>query len=156
MNRKTFDKQFSTISSFMDKRPEIPYILKTCMFIPDEKNWKIWTDPWNTKLTFSSKNKKPSVEFNEIDISKLFLPCSDLGYINLNMQLEGFEKEIIFSIGENTYLLEFGLYIRLTLYGQIINPLTFGLEPLCYFATKSKLPKHKKFGEVLFEEIYKK
>ena len=156
MNRKTFNKQFSTISSFMDKHPEIPYILKTCMFIPDEKNWKIWTNPWNTKLTFFSKNKKPSIEFNLVDIGNLSFPCSDFNYFDSNKQLEGFEKEIQFSIEENTYLLEFGLYIRLTLYGEIINPLTFGLEPLCYFATKSKLSKHKKFGEVLFEEISKK
>ena len=156
MNRKTFDKQFSTISSFMDKRPEIPYILKTCMFIPDEKNWKIWTNPWNTKLTFSSKNKKPSVEFNFVDIGNLSFPCLDLNYFALNKELKEFEKEICFSIEENIYSLEFGLYIRLSLYGKIINPLTFGLEPLCYLATKSKLPKHKKFGEVLFEEISKK
>jgi hypothetical protein len=137
----------------MDKHPEIPYILKTCMFIPDEKNWKIWTDPWNTKLTFSSKNKKPFIEFNFADISEFSFPCLDLNYFNSNKQLEGFEKEIFFCVGKDSYLLEFGSYIRLTLYGQIINPLTFGLEPLCYFATKSKLPKHKKFGEVLFEEI---
>ena len=156
MNRKTFDKQFATISSFMDKRPEISYILKTCLFIPDEKDWKVWINPWNAKLTFSSKNKKPSINFNFIDISKFSFPCLDLNYFNSNKELEGFEKEICFSVEENTYSLEFGLYIRLTLHGQIINPLTFGLEPLCYFATKSKLPKYKKFGEVLFEEISKK
>lgn len=156
MNRKTFDKQFSTISSFMDKHPEIPYILKTCIFIPDEKNWKIWTDPWNTKLTFSSKNKKPSIDFGFVDIGNFSFPCSDFNYFNSNKQIEEFEKEIFFCVGEDAYLLEFGLYIRLTLYGQIINPLTFGLESLCYLATKSKLPKNKKFGEVLFEEISKK
>lgn len=156
MNRKTFDKQFATISSFTSSHPEISYILKTCIFIPDEKDWKVWTNAWGTKLTFSSKNRKPSIDFNINDISKFSFPCSDLNYFNPNKQMQGFEKEIIFSVGENTYVLEFGLYIRLTLYGEIINPLTFGLKPLCYFATKSKLPATKKFGEVLFEEIWKK
>lgn len=145
MKKKDYDKQWTTISAFLNERPELLLILSNCFFLPNEKDWKVWTNPWGTVFEFKNKNKNPKITVQDTDFSKLCLPVSEIGYLNTKKILKNLEKAIYFSVNENFYFIEFySKCIRLFENNKIVNPLTVGIETLLYLLDNTQFPKKKK------------
>ena len=158
-----YEKELVSLSAFTENHPVWMTIIKSCFFMPCE-NWKTWTNPWGTTLSFFKKDKNPKLSQKDIDFEKIKI--WDIHFFEPFDDAVARSKWIfggcLNSEGENSqewiYLFD-GNYCKLYNKKVVHNPMHLGYEMLklhldnpCQDKFKYKIPLQLKNWSNLFME----